>query len=79
MAASKHLIREWLNSAKWWALIATAIAVLHHPRGWGVAFLVSLVIAVSGWGLSITIGAWWISKSSLAQAKALVERLRERD
>ena len=78
MAISRHQIRECLNSAKWWALIAAGIALFHHPRGWGAALSLSVMIAVCGWAISVTLVAWWIERSSRAEAKALVERLRDR-
>jgi hypothetical protein len=75
MKVPRHWIRERVNSAKWWAVIAAAVLVFHHPQGWLAAIPLAAAVGFVGWLLSITIGAWWVETSSRRRAKAFVHRL----
>jgi hypothetical protein len=77
MKMSRHWVRERVNSAVWWTVIAGAVLVFHHPQGWLAAVPVALAIGFVGWVLSITIGAWWVETSSRRRAKAFVQRLHQ--
>ncbi len=74
MKVSRDWIRERVNSAKWWAVIAATVLVLHHPQGWLAGIPLAAAIGFVGWLLSITLGAWWVETSSRRRAKAFVQR-----
>lgn len=77
MKVSRNWIRERVNSAKWWVVIAAAVLVFHHPQGWVAGIPLAAAIGFVGWLLSITLGAWWVETSSRRRAKAFVQRLHQ--
>ena len=77
MTTSRHIVREWLNSAFWWTLIGGTTLIVIQPRSLRGAAEIWTATTGVGFLASVTLGAWWVDSASRKRARALIKRLHE--